>query len=69
MDLGLLVIFFGILVGGVALGMLLSLARPGEDDAEAMRGARARRVLGWLSDRFASSQVGVQQRTNSGYDR
>ena len=66
MDFGVVVVFGGILIGGVALGMLLSVMRPCDDEAAAMHRHLARRALGWLPDRFQSNQVRVQPKPSSG---
>jgi hypothetical protein len=60
MDFGVVVIFGGILIAGVALGTLLSVVRPRDDEAAAMHRHLARRALAWLPDRFQPDQVRVQ---------
>ena len=67
MDLEVVVIFVVILVGGFALGMLLSVVRPRDDEAAAMHRHLARRALGWLPDRFQSNQIRMQPKPNSGF--
>ena len=57
MDFGLVVVFGGIMVGGVALGMLLSVVRPRDEEAAAMHRQMARRALRWLPDRSRSNRV------------
>lgn len=52
MDFGVVVICGGILVSGVVLGLLLSVAGPRDDEAAAMHRRLARRGLGWLPGRF-----------------
>jgi len=67
MNLELVVIFGLILVGGVALGMLLNVVRPRDDEAAAMHRHLARRVLAWLPGRFQSNQIRMQPKPNSGF--
>ena len=59
MDFGLVVVFSGILVGGVALGLLLSVVRPRDEEAAAMHRQMARRAFAWLPQRSHSKQVQV----------
>jgi hypothetical protein len=48
MDFGVLVIFSGIMIGGLTLGMLLSVVRPRDEEAAAMHRHLARRALAAL---------------------
>jgi len=52
MDFEVVVTFGGILVSGVTLGLLLSVAGPRDDEAAAMHRRLARRGLAWLPGRF-----------------
>ena len=67
MDLEVVVIFVGILVGGFALGTVLNVVRPRDDEAAAMHRYLARRALGWLPDRLQSKQIRMQPKPNSGF--
>ena len=66
-DLDVVVIFVVILVGGLALGTLLNVVRPSDDESAAMHRHLARRALGWLPDRFQSNQIRMQPKPNSGF--
>lgn len=59
MDFGLVVVFSGILIGGVALGLLLGVLRPRDEEAAATHRRLARRAFGWLPQRSRSKQVQV----------
>jgi hypothetical protein len=63
------VLFLAILLGGVAVGMLLSLARPRDEEAAAMHREHARRVMAWLAHRYPSVQVRPQPKGDSGSGR
>ena len=65
MDLELVAIFGVILVGGFALGTLLNVVRPADEEAAAMHRHLARRALAWLPDRFQSNQILMQPEPNS----
>ena len=64
-DLELVAIFGVILVGGFALGTLLNVVRPADEEAAAMHRHLARRALAWLPDRFQSNQILMQPEPNS----
>ena len=59
--------FVGILVGGFALGMLLSVVRPRDDEAAVTHRHLTRRALGWLPNRFQSNQVRMQPKPTSDF--
>ena len=59
-DLEVVVTFGVILLGGFALGTLLNLVRPPDDEAAAMNRHLVRRALAWLPDRMQSNQIQVQ---------
>jgi hypothetical protein len=65
MDFGVVVIFGGILVSGVTLGLLLSVAGPRDDETAAMHRRLARRALAWLPGRVASTQARLEPRPSS----
>ena len=67
MDLGVLVILAGILVGGFTLGMLVSVAGPRDEEAAAMHRDLARRARAWRPGRFQSRQVQLQPKPGSSY--
>ncbi|GAA4413166.1 hypothetical protein GCM10023168_35770 [Fodinibacter luteus] len=69
MDFGVVVITGGILIGGFALGMLLSVLRPCDDEAAAAHRHLARRALVWLPDGPQSNQVPEQPKSGSGLPR
>ena len=60
-------ILAGILVGGVTLGMLLSVAGPRDEEAAARHRDLARRARAWRPGRLQSRQVRLQPKPGSGY--
>jgi hypothetical protein len=65
MDFSVVVIFGGILVSGVMLGLLLSVLGPRDEEAAEMHRRLARRALTWRPGRFWSHQVRLQPRPGS----
>ena len=52
MDLAVVWIFAEVMIGGLALGTLLILIRPREDEAAALSRREPRRAWAWLQDRL-----------------
>ena len=66
MDLELVVIFGVILVGGFALGMLLYVLGPPDDEEAATMDRHTGRALRWLPRRFQTNRIRMQPKPNSG---
>lgn len=62
MDLGVVVDFIIIMLGGLLVGTGLSVARPRDEEAAAMHRRQARRAVAWLR-RLRSHRVGIQPGT------
>ncbi len=64
-DLEVVVTFGVILLGGFALGTLLNVGGPRDDEAAAMHRDLVRRALGWLPGRFQANEITVHPRRSS----
>ncbi len=57
MDLAVLWIFAEVMIGGLALGALLIVIRPRDDEAAALYRQDSRRAREWLKDRLVAFRM------------
>lgn len=57
MDLAVVWIFSEVMIGGLALGSLLILIRPRDDEAAALYRRKSRRAWAWLHDRLVAFRM------------
>jgi hypothetical protein len=57
MTVGVLATYLLVMIGGFTLGMILSMARPRDQEAAAMHRLLARQALAWRPGRAKSRQV------------
>jgi hypothetical protein len=64
-DLAVVWIFAELMIGGLALGALLILVRPRDDEAAALYRHERRRARSWLQDRLVSLRMPSRPNTGS----